>query len=115
MDEPKVWDGAEPFNFEGNSTGVLVIHGFTGCNQSMLPYGKALAAKGYTVMGPRLPGHGTTVEDMALRKYTEWTGEAEQALQELCGKCKRFKGQGTAVAGKFLSRSHSGQRWGNHF
>jgi carboxylesterase len=99
MTETKVWDDAQPFNFEGNSTGVLVIHGFTGSTQSMLPYGKALAARGYTVLGPRLPGHGTTVEDMAPRKYTEWTGEAERALQELCGKCARVFVTGLSMGG----------------
>jgi carboxylesterase len=99
MAEPKVWDDAQPFYFKGNSTGVLVIHGFTGCTQSMLPYGEALAARGYTVLGPRLPGHGTTVEDMAQRKYTEWTGEAERALQELSGQCNRVFVTGLSMGG----------------
>lgn len=99
MADLKVWDDAQPFYFRGNSTGVLVIHGFTGSTQSMLPYGKALAARGYTVLGPRLPGHGTTVEDMALRKYTEWTGEAERALQELCGQCDRVFVTGLSMGG----------------
>ena len=99
MADPKVWDDAQPFYFRGNSTGVLVIHGFTGCTQSMLPYGKALAARGYTVIGPRLPGHGTTVEDMASRKYSEWTGEAERALQELRGQCDRVFVTGLSMGG----------------
>ena len=99
MADPKIWDDAQPFYFKGNSTGVLVIHGFTGCTQSMLPYGKALAARGYTVIGPRLPGHGTTVEDMAFRKYTEWTGEAERALQELRGQCDRVFVTGLSMGG----------------
>jgi carboxylesterase len=99
MAEPKVWEDAQPFRFEGNSTGVLVIHGFTGCTQSMLPYGKALAARGYTVLGPRLPGHGTTVEDMASRKYTEWTAETERALQELCGHCAPVFVTGLSMGG----------------
>jgi carboxylesterase len=99
MAEPKVWDDARPFNFQGNSIGVLVIHGFTGCTQSMLDYGKALAARGYTVLGPRLPGHGTTVEDMAQRKYTDWTSEAERALEELHGKCGRVFVTGLSMGG----------------
>jgi len=99
MSETEIWDDAQPFYFKGNSTGVLVIHGFTGCTQSMLPYGKALAARGYTVLGPRLPGHGTTVEDMASRKYTEWTGEAERALQELSGRCDRVFVTGLSMGG----------------
>lgn len=99
MAELRVGDDAQPFSFKGNSTGVLVIHGFTGCTQSMLPYGKALAARGYTVLGPRLPGHGTTVEDMATRKYTEWTGEAELALQELSSQCDRVFVTGLSMGG----------------
>jgi carboxylesterase len=99
MTEPMVWDDARPFLFEGNSTGVLVIHGFTGCPQSLLPYGKALAARGYTVRGPRLPGHGTRVEDLAFRKYTEWTGEAEGALRELKVKCERIFVTGLSMGG----------------
>jgi carboxylesterase len=99
MGDPKVWEDAQPFYFKGNSTGVLVIHGFTGCTQSMLPYGKALAAMGYTVIGPRLPGHGTTVKDMAFRKYTEWTGEAERALHELRGRCDRVFVTGLSMGG----------------
>lgn len=99
MSEPKVWDDAQPFYFKGNSTGVLVIHGFTGSTQSMRPYGKALAARGYTVMGPRLPGHGTTVEDMAVRKYTDWTGETERALQVLLGQCERVFVTGLSMGG----------------
>ncbi len=99
MTEPKVWDDAQPFSFKGNSTGVLVIHGFTGCTQSMRPYGEALAARGYTVLGPRLPGHGTTVEDMAFRKYTEWTGEAERALQDLRSRCNRVFVTGLSMGG----------------
>ena len=99
MTEPKIWDNAQPFSFQENSRGVLVIHGFTGSTQSMLPYGKALAARGFTVRGTRLPGHGTTVEDMAVRKYTEWTGEAEQALQELSEKCNRVFVTGLSMGG----------------
>ena len=88
-----------------------MIHGFTGSTQSMLPYGEALAARGYTVMGPRLPGHGTTVEDMALRKYTEWTGEAERALQELRGKCERVFVTGLSMGGTITLYLAERLRW----
>ncbi len=97
--EPKVWDDARPFFFEGNDTGVLVIHGFTGSTQSMLPYGESLAARGYTVTGPRLPGHGTTEEDMSSRQYTEWTGEADRAFKELSARCGRVFVTGLSMGG----------------
>jgi carboxylesterase len=95
----EVWPDAEPFSFEGGKTGVLVVHGFTGCTQSMLPLGQGLAAAGFTVAGPRLPGHGTTVKDMGTRKWQEWTGEAEKGLDELLGRCDRVFVTGLSMGG----------------
>ena len=51
---------AEPFHFAGNpdtpqgKIGVLLSHGFTGSPASMVPWGKYLAERGYTVAVPRL-------------------------------------------------------------
>ena len=95
----EVWPDAEPFSFEGGKTGVLVVHGFTGCTQSMLPLGEKLAAAGFTVLGPRLPGHGTTVKDMGTRTWREWTGEAEKALQELLERCDKVFVTGLSMGG----------------
>lgn len=94
-----VWPDAQPFSFEGGDIGVLAVHGFTGCTQSMLPLGKGLAEAGFTVLGPRLPGHGTTVKDMATRKWTEWTGEAERSLQELMERCEKVFVTGLSMGG----------------
>ncbi|WP_390479735.1 alpha/beta hydrolase, partial [Frankia casuarinae] len=54
-----VLPGAEPFEFEGGSVGVLLVHGFTGSPGSMRPWGEYLSAVGLTVSCPLLPGHGT--------------------------------------------------------
>jgi len=99
MVEPEVWEEAQPFFFEGGPVGVLVIHGFTGCTQSMRPYGEGLAGHGFTVLGPRLPGHGTSVEDMSARKYTEWTFEVERALAELGKRCEKVFVTGLSMGG----------------
>lgn len=95
----QVWPDARPFYFEGGGTGVLVIHGFTGCTQSMLPLGRGLAEAGFTVLGPRLPGHGTSVDDMAERKWHEWTGEAEKGLEDLLEKCRKVFVTGLSMGG----------------
>ena len=95
----EVWPDAQPFSFDGGSTGVLVVHGFTGCTQSMLPLGKGLADAGFTVLGPRLPGHGSTVKDMSTRKWGEWTGEAEKSLQELLDRCDKVFVTGLSMGG----------------
>ena len=66
MPEVQVLAGAEPFFFDGSDVGCLVSHGFTGTTQSMRFLGEFLANEGgLTVIGPRLKGHGTSVEDMA--------------------------------------------------
>ena len=54
----------------------------------MRPLGEYLAARGYTVSGPRLPGHGTSIEDLAQRRWPEWTDTVEEAFDELAGRCR---------------------------
>jgi carboxylesterase len=46
----------------------------------MRPLAEALAAAGFAVEMPRLPGHGTHVEDLALTTWSDWLAEAERAL-----------------------------------
>lgn len=109
MDE-KVWPEAEAYSFEGGKTGVLVLHGFTGCNQSMRPLGEALAGAGFTVAGPRLPGHGTSVRDMAKSTWQEWTGEAEKGLEELLKRCDKVFVTGLSMGGTitlYLGERHA--------
>ena len=64
---------AEPFFFPGNRTGCLLIHGFTGAPTEMRPLGEFLAEKGYTVLGVRLTGHGTKIEDMNRVTWEDWS------------------------------------------
>jgi carboxylesterase len=80
--------GAEPFGFDGNETGVLLIHGYTGSPQGLRPWGEYLNAKeGYTVLCPRLPGHGTTPQDLATTRWEDWVGEVEMSLRGLKERC----------------------------
>ena len=65
---------AEPFYFPGNSTGCLLIHGFTGTPKEMRPLGDFLAEKGYSVLGIRLSGHGTKMADIQRSHWQDWAG-----------------------------------------
>ena len=80
MAEPRVRPGCEPFSFDGGPVGVLMVHGFTGSPASMRPIGEWLASNGLSVEGVRLPGHGTSVEDLRTRAWTEWVGAATAGL-----------------------------------
>jgi carboxylesterase len=71
----------------GGPNGALVLHGFTGTPVSMRGIAEALADAGFAVSMPRLPGHGTAVEDMLLTGWDDWLSEAERALGELQRRC----------------------------
>ena len=95
-----VLKGAEPFQFEGNDIGVLVLHGFTGTTQSMRYLGENLHRRfGFTVVGPRLPGHGTTPDDMETTGYLDWLGEAEAALHALARRKAKVFVTGLSMGG----------------
>jgi carboxylesterase len=78
--------GAEPFAADGGPNGALVLHGFTGNPNSMKGIGLAFAAAGWAVELPRLPGHGTAIEDMLDTTWADYAGEAEAALDRLAAR-----------------------------
>jgi len=78
-----VMPGAEPFTHVGGATGVLLCHGFTGSPQSLRPWAGYLAEAGLSVRLPRLPGHGTTWQDMARTRWEDWYAEVALAFDEL--------------------------------
>ncbi|MEA2447216.1 MAG: carboxylesterase [Actinomycetota bacterium] len=83
MQELKVLEGAEEFTLGSGRTGALLVHGFTGSPQSMRPLGEHLAAEGLSVVGIRLPGHGTTWEDLNIRRAEEWTRAVDEAFEKM--------------------------------
>ncbi len=87
MSAPRVCPGCEPFRFDGGPTGVLMVHGFTGSPASMRPIGEWLASRGLSVEGIRLPGHGTDLDDLQARRWTEWVDEAARGLDALRARC----------------------------
>ncbi|HTS97192.1 MAG TPA: alpha/beta fold hydrolase [Streptosporangiaceae bacterium] len=80
-----VLPGAEPFTHVGGPTGALLCHGFTGSPQSLRPWAEYLAEAGLSVCLPRLPGHGTTWQDMARTRWEDWFAEVDRAFAELRG------------------------------
>jgi carboxylesterase len=91
--------GAEPFSAPGGPNGALVVHGFTGTPQSMRGLANAFAAAGYAVELPRLPGHGTSVDDMATTTFADWSAAVERVYGELAGRCERVVVAGLSMGG----------------
>jgi carboxylesterase len=84
-----VLPGAEPFDHAGGPVGVLLCHGFTGSPQSLRGWADYLAGQGLTVSLPRLPGHGTTWQDLARTGGDDWFGEVDSAFGRLAGRCEQ--------------------------
>jgi carboxylesterase len=95
----RVIRGCDPFHFEGGSIGFWVQHGFTGCPASMRPLGEWLAEQGMTVEGPRLPGHGTSIEDLAATSWRDWLAEAQRAVEDLAARCSTVVAVGQSYSG----------------
>ena len=99
MPDAAVLPGAEPFSAPGGPHGALVLHGFTGCPQSMRPLAQAFAAAGCAVELPLLPGHGTSVDDMLGTTWDDWSGCAERAYADLAARCDRVVVAGLSMGG----------------
>ncbi len=92
--------GAEPLSHVGTTdVGVLVLHGFTGNPSSMRHQAEALAAAGHHVELPRLPGHGTTIEDMIETGWDDWSGEVLAAYDRLAERSDRVVVAGLSMGG----------------
>ena len=91
--------GAEPYSASGDNRGALVLHGFTGNPQSMRGLAVALAAAGFTVELPLLPGHGTAMEDMLDTRWKDWSHAAEQAYTELAARTDSVVVVGLSMGG----------------
>jgi carboxylesterase len=100
MTAPDVLPGAEPMSHEGTtSIGVLVLHGFTGNPSSMRGVADAMVELGHHVEMPRLPGHGTTIDDMLDTGWADWTGEVAAAHARLAGRADAVVVIGLSMGG----------------
>jgi carboxylesterase len=97
--------GAEPWSHEGHGhDGAVVVHGFTSNPASMRGVAEALAAAGFHIEMPRLPGHGTVVDDMVPTRWSDWAGEAEAAYQRLAQRANHIVVVGLSMGGALTLR-----------
>jgi carboxylesterase len=103
-----VLPGAEPFAHDAagpnGETGVLLSHGFTGSPRSMRPWAEHLAAEGYTVRLPRLPGHGTSWPELNRTRFEDWYAALDAALTELRGRCSHIVVAGLSMGGTLATK-----------
>jgi carboxylesterase len=94
-----VISGCEAWSADGGPHGALVLHGFTGCPQSMRGLAEALHGAGFAVELPLLPGHGTSVDDLAATGWADWSAAAEAAYEALAARVDRVVVAGLSMGG----------------
>jgi carboxylesterase len=90
---------AEPYHAGTSRVGVLLIHGFTGSPLSMRAWAEHLAADGFRVAVPRLPGHGTSWQELAMTEWTDWYACVERELARLSDDCDQVFVCGLSMGG----------------
>jgi carboxylesterase len=97
-----------PFAHDGagsnGQVGVLLCHGLTGTPQSLRPWAEHLAAEGYTVRLPLLPGHGTRWQDANRTDFSDWLATVTASLAELTSRCRAVVVCGLSMGGTLTLR-----------
>jgi carboxylesterase len=75
----------------------VLVHGFTATPDEVRPLGDALAAAGFPCRAVRLPGHATSVGDLASFTRRHWLAAVEGGVRELADRAPAV-----AVAGVSL-------------
>lgn len=74
----------------GDRAHVLLLHGYTSTPYEVRPIGEALAAHGFAVRAPLLPGHGTTPEALNTLVAEDWVEASLRAYDALPASGPRF-------------------------
>ncbi len=90
-EESKSKSVGRPFLLKGRSrkVGVLLVHGYMAAPLEVNELALYLAQKGYWVFAPRLRGHGTTPDDLALRTYKDWRRSVDDGCAVIRNICKQ--------------------------
>jgi len=86
-----------PFVVKGKSKniGILLSHGYMAAPLEVKKLALYLGKMGFWVYVPRLKGHGTSPDDLALRSYQDWMASIDQGYAIISSICKKV------VAGGF--------------
>jgi carboxylesterase len=87
------------FLWSGNSTGILLLHGFTATTVEVRQMAGFLHEKGFMAAGPLLPGHGGTIAEMNQASWQDWIKSVEDSYAELQKKCKKVFVLGESMGG----------------
>jgi alpha-beta hydrolase superfamily lysophospholipase len=69
---PRDWNRSFELGVDRPRGGVLLLHGLTDSPYSVRAAAEAFHRRGYYVLAPRLPGHGTTPSSLATATWRDW-------------------------------------------
>ena len=78
---------AQPYAGGSGPTGVLLCHGFSGSTHSMIGWARHLETAGFQVLLPRLPGHGTSWQELNQTTWIDWYDCVDDAFTTLQARC----------------------------
>jgi carboxylesterase len=73
----------QPVQMGSGPIGALLIHGFPGTPAEMRPLGEQLAASGWAVYGPLLPGFGPQIPTLGQKTRHDWLAAAREQWQKI--------------------------------
>lgn len=113
MTESSVPGVIGPLHYPGHGpnagTGVAICHGFTGSPLSILPWAEHLAALGFAVTVPLLPGHGTDWRELSRTSWHDWYGAFEASYLDLSARTSSCYVAGLSMGGAVALRVASRQ------
>jgi len=95
---------AEPFHAGNGRIAVLFCHGFTGSPWSLLEWARFTADAGYRVSLPRLPGHGTSWQELDRTEWRDWYLSVEREFRQLRDECDQVFVAGLSMGGALALR-----------
>jgi carboxylesterase len=87
--------------------GCVLVHGFTATPDEVRPLGDALSAVGFPCRAVRLPGHATSVADLATTRRDEWITTVEAAVRTMALQAPRVALAGVSM-GALISLAVAG-------
>ena len=92
-------EGGESFFMKGGSSGVLLIHGFTGLPAELFLLGEFLNREGFSVLCMRLAGHATDENDLMRKTRDDWFNSVLDGFYILRGACDKIYVVGHSMGG----------------
>jgi esterase/lipase len=85
-----------------NGIGVLLVHGLLASPAELREYGDYLVNKGYTVLGVRLKGHGSSPYALQNHTWQDWYYSVERGYEILKAHCQHIFVTGFSTGGALV-------------